>query len=94
MVELTAFKKARAGLSYLVSIHFGSKVILWEFSSTNPLNSKLSEFEMDSVNESFAGNALLSTESGGISTNQFDVPIQLKQLWADNVIMRDKKREF
>lgn len=93
MVELTSFKKA-SGLSYLVSIHFGCKVILWEFSSNNPLNSKLSDFEMDALNESFAGNALLSTESGGVSTNQMDVPIQLKQLWADNVIMRDKKREF
>ena len=49
---------------------------------------------MDTLNENFAGNALLSTESGGINTNQFDVPVQLKQLWADNVVMREKKREF
>ena len=49
---------------------------------------------MDKLNEKVAGNVLLSTESGTVRKDKFDVPVQMKQLWADYVIMKDKKKDF
>ena len=72
MTELVAFRKSR--ISYLVSIHFGCKIIMWEFANHNP-TSQLSTFEMDQLNENIKGNVLLSNESGNTRKDKFDVPV-------------------
>ena len=77
MKELLAYRKSKG--SYLISIHLGCKIILWEFSCSNPHKQTLGNFEMDQLNEIYDGNVLLSTESGGVIRDKFDLPVQIKQ---------------
>lgn len=66
---------------------------MWEFANHNPA-AKLSAFDLDKLNEPVKGNVLLSTETGSTRRDKYDVPVQMRQLWADFVHMKEKKREF
>ena len=72
VAELVAFRKSR--ISYLVSIHFGCKIIMWEFANHNPATS-LTTVELDRLNEPVKGNILLSTEAGMPRKDKYDVPV-------------------
>ena len=71
--ELLAYRKSN--ISYLVSIHFGCKIILWEFSFANTHKQTLSTADMDQLNRKVSGNVLLSSETGGSIRDKFDLPV-------------------